>query len=509
VTIAGETDDANDPGTGFEVRSGLPRIVGKATESGAPLGGVTLSIRRMDGAGPESLATTATDGSFVFDDASIHSGGYNVRSLTPGHVVASAAATSGVPGQQPTELDVVLRPVETPVTFGGGFTIEEILVERNEIARMGLSGIGTAGLGREGLKAQLGIPVFDIEINGNLIHHCLQNVFTNALLAVARTQGLGGISLGICDEVTIDNNRIEHCGTSHLNPTCGIFVKLADHIEVRDNMIADNGPPVENREPVVQIGVRGGIVLGATALAVQTANGGLAAGPDQQAARISRNMVRQPMGLALAITAFGPVAVVGNYFSSELRGPSAPERVAGTVFILNLASREVAALRSGERAAYQTFNASPSIPIPDGKTLYNDNQVRLGLAGSSVTCQMIATGGDLGYDANQSDYLGPGFAVGTKVNMYVNSILIGDSVRACDSRFKEGSVIPRSPVVSLFSYGVSMNITSQNQGDHCIFGFSAGLPAVNTPNQVLDSTFCPRLGEQGSTVFKGAVLGRF
>jgi hypothetical protein len=351
--------------------------------------------------------------------------------------------------------------------------------------------------------------VFQLEIDGNLIHHCLKNVFAEALVTVAATQGLGGISLGICDEVYIVNNRIEHCGTSHLDPVVGIFVKLVDHIEVRDNSVVDNGPFRENARAAPRIGMRGGIVMSAVAMTARSASGNVLPGPDQPAARIERNVVRQPMGLALVVSALGPVAAEGNFFSSELRGPLPLEAMAGTVLILNLASREWAAQRAGERSPVFTLNAAPKRQTPDGKTLYTNNQARLGLRGSSLTCQLIATGGDLGYDSNQSDYLGLGTVVGHQLSFFVNTLLLADSVRASDSRFKEGSVLRRSSVASLISHSQAMNITSQNQGDHCIFATSVGLPSINTPNQVMDTTLCQDLNEKNRAIFNRTVLWRF
>jgi hypothetical protein len=135
--------------------------------------------------------------------------------------------------------------------------------------------------------------------------------------------------------------------------------------------------------------------------------------------------------------------------------------------------------------------------------------VRFGVAGDSYSGQLIWTRGDLGYNSNQADYLGRGFRINDNLTFFINTVLIGDSVRAGDSRFKEGSVPVRSPVASLLSASVVMNITSDNQGDHCIFATNQGtIPVVSTPNQVIDTTFCPQLGAGVSGLVAGNVITR-
>jgi len=516
ITVPDEAGTPADPGVPATLAAGA--AAGVANSVNQPVANVTLSFRRVDNTGSEVLATTDGDGEFVIPVGAVAAGAYQVRSLSPGFAVASVALVGSASAAfvaAPNTLIVALRPVEAADEIFRGTTIEEVLIERNEIANMGMSGIGSSGVAERrdrlatSLAARFGVPVFQLEIDGNLIHHCMQNVFTAQVLALAGVQGLGGISLGVCDELFIGNNRIEHCGSSHVDPVVGIFAALVDHIEVRDNTIVNNGPFRPGTQLGVREGIRGGIVLRATAIAARGADGKLVPAPDQPAARIQRNVVRQPLGLALALAALGPVAVESNFFSSELRGPAGLEILAGTVLILNLASREVASLRPGERAPAATLEAARQSPLPDGKTLYTENQVRLGVGGNSLTAQLIATGGDVGYDSNQSDYLGPGFLLSEGLSYFINTLLLANSLRASDSRFKEGSVRPRSPVASLVSFGSVMNITSQNQGDHCIFAGSGGLPVVNTPNLVIDSTFCGDLGASHNAVITNhAVVGR-
>jgi hypothetical protein len=252
----------------------------------------------------------------------------------------------------------------------------------------------------------------------------------------------------------------------------------------------------------LRTGIRGGVVVRALARldhATEIDAEDNPAALDQPAARIYDNVVRQPVGQALQLAALGPVVVHNNFLSSTRRGASLFELIAGVVLILNEGARESIGGIVGGAAAP---------PMPDGKTLYSDNQVRFGQQGTSLFGQGIVTRGDLGYDSNQADYLGPGVPVGDNGSTFANTVLIADTVRASDSRFKEGNLAPRSPVISLISSGVTFNITSQNQADHCIFAF--GGAEVDSPNQVRDNTFCPEMrpGFAGGLVANGFLTRR-
>ncbi len=187
------------------------------------------------------------------------------------------------------------------------------------------------------------------------------------------------------------------------------------------------------------------------------------------AARIHDNVVEQPLGQALRLAAVGPVSVCDNRFASERSGPRAAEALAGTVMVLNLGG---------------------SSRLPAGTTLFDDNQTRLGPDGSSLTAQAIVTRDDLGYDANQSNALA-GLAFLGSNPLFVNALLIAETLRATSSRFKEPPGTDNLPYISLLTISQRMNNTSLDQGDHCIF--AAGNPVETLGNQVLHDLFCRQL----------------
>ena len=320
-----------------------------------------------------TLTDTATNAARVFvTDAS---GGF-IFGSNP----ATFRVTEGEPGLSIDKLDlqppgnndqsfvltIVLKTDEAPAAVDQGF-LYEITIERNTLAAMGLSGIGvvaataaTVGtVGTVGTAAtiagvssiarlsalalarnQLGNPVVGLAIRGNHIGGCLLNRFDNALRASAATQGLGGISLGLCEALAITGNRIENNGVSGANPVCGIYVAYGEDVEISHNRLVDNGPLTPNITTADLIaGRRGGIVLALVSNFNLLDARAVAQGEtfsQRPAARIHQNLVDQPVGLALYAVAFGPLQCTDNAFSSELSGLSTQERLAGTVYLYDL-----------------------------------------------------------------------------------------------------------------------------------------------------------------------------
>lgn len=509
LTLGEQPAEGDIPEAKFTVRE--RRIAGLVRVNGEPANGIILSIRGDGGAGPQWFVTSNEDGGVLLSGEGITPGDYVLRVESPGYEMASFQQDPGG-GMLPIRITFLLdlRPAPVQERTYLGHLLSEILIERNDISHMGLSGIGTSGRTHNrsaaagGLAAQFGIPVFDLEISGNRIHRCLRNPFTEELLTRAASQGLGGISLGICDQVIISGNRIEHCGLRHIDPVTGIFAALADHIEVRDNAVLSNGPIVPNIQFPLSAGIRGGIVLRAMAFFSRGADGEILPAADQPAARVYDNVVRQPAGQALWLTAVGPVAVENNFLSSDITGPSQLGRLAGAVLILNVGARESAA--SSDIKGSDTTGPSIDITqamrfVPDGKTHYAGNQVRLGAPAESMTAQAIWSRGDLGYTANQSDYTGLGVPLGN-LRFLVNTLVLGDSVRVTSSRFKEGIAPVEALIWSLVSTSIVMNITAHNQGDHCILVSNQGsMPAVDAPNQILHPRSCEMAGQTLGNAF--------
>ncbi|MGH9906813.1 MAG: hypothetical protein ACRD8U_14675, partial [Pyrinomonadaceae bacterium] len=88
------------------------------------------------------------------------------------------------------------------------------------------------------------------------------------------------------------------------------------------------------------------------------------------------------------------------------------------------------------------------------------------------------------------------------ISFFVNTYLLGSTLRATDSRFKEPSSTREAAFkTSLLSQSSLLNNTNNNQGDHCILAFNAapGRPANSAENQVLDDSLCNSLNTSIST----------
>jgi hypothetical protein len=490
------------------------------------------------------LFATDVNGSFAFGSKQAT---FRVTEGEPGFSIDAlnlrSIGTNGAFG-----LTITLKADEKPAPEDSGF-LYDVAIEGNTIAAMGLSGIGIvaappmAAGARRGMLTQarnrLGTPVVGLAIRGNRISGCLLNLFDSALRSTAATQGLGGISLGMCEALAIVDNQIEGNGVSGANPVCGIFVAYGEDVEIAHNRLVNNGPltpDVATKDLLA--GRRGGIVLNLVANFNFLDAGAVAQGEtfsQRPAARIHENLVDQPVGLALFATAFGPLQCTDNAFSSELSGLSVPERLAGTVYLcdlggVNLAGAGVRLQRQGAKATDEAakfvvrkdaapaaaveevtatgayYHAAPAAMLPQrdaaaeslfpaGNVMFNDNQSRTGQSNTSATCHAIASFDDLAYQDNQSFSLRRG-------NLFTNGVLFGNTLRATGNRLSERGA---ATLLSLLSVGVRLNNTSFNQGDHCIIAvdMNPAMAEVKVGNQVLKpNALCPSRNIVAAILFK-------
>jgi hypothetical protein len=368
----------------------------------------------------------------------------------------------------------------------------DIQIDRNDIAGMGLSGIGvpfpegrdatpaTTGISpSQAVRALLGTPVIGLGIHRNHIAHCFRNAFDAELQNVTRTLGLGGISLRVCEQVRISGNRIESNGSHDLRPACGIFTGFGAEMEIVDNRIVDNAGTPANDEQAPLPGVRGGIAVIAAAVgltrlleSVLGRRERLPGGAGCPAARVHDNVVKQPVGQSVRLLTIGPASVCNNRLATARAGVERFDLIAGAELIL----------------------ATRIATIPRGGALvHHGNQVELGEEGLCLTAQAMLATDDVGYGDNQSLALQPGVRVNDNIAFFVHALLIGDTIRAIDNRFMEHDDEP-SPLASLFTRSITFNNTSSNQADHCIFHTNqdAGRPPFTAGNQVIDDDLCPR-----------------
>lgn len=514
------------PQTAHQVDSSNGLIAGRISgPTGTQVGGIQLNFSNQV-TGTQVQAITDQNGDFKVTAE----GGYQVSVSTPGLAVDQIDIVQ----EEPMVLyAITLKAVDLPKGNGLAF-LYDIDLSGNHLSNMGLNGIGVAPFDARGVAgattavvardqalnvflAIYGNPVIGLRIDGNRIERCLQTPFTEIMRALANIRGLGGISLGLVEDLTIVDNLVQNNGLSHLDPVCGIFVAMGEETEISRNRVQENGSLTSvNANSTMQTGIRGGLVV---ALASAVSVSGLLAGVSslrssaRPALRVQGNVVDQPAGQALASFVFGPAAIADNHLSSEISGLRPFDVAAGAVFIYNLGGVQTAAAGLAvtnnvastaaaadtsrlKRTAGATFSRAANVNqiLPGGYTQFIDNQVRIGSGNTSTVCNLIAAADDLEFEGNQS------YSFRTKT-FFANTMLYGSTVRAIGNRFRELSA---ETSMSLWTLGQQMNTTSLNQADHCIIASDANpnLPVVQNGNLVLNANRCQSFNMISDLVFK-------
>ncbi|MET0253378.1 MAG: PASTA domain-containing protein [Terrimicrobiaceae bacterium] len=466
----------------FVIRNALDSIYARATVAGTDIKGVSLRFTRTEGLATSVSAVTDSSGHLLERAAG---GSYRVSTLSPGYRVASVSTQDL--GDSGFLHNIVLEPNIPPPNLKLGF-IYDTVIKHNEITGMGLSGIGSpleSGLSLPSTvdnnpatlvrPASIGNLVLGGTIVGNTISSCLLNPFNDDLRTLTQIRGLGGISLNLASALVVTENLIQANGKNHLDPVCGIFVGIGDQLEFHRNQIIDNGEINPNIKLEPRTGMRGGIVAGVSVRVFPVA-GRLGFFRDY-AARIHDNLVRQPVGPALLLGGVGQMSIDANRFQSLRSVSEGVGRLFGTVLVLNLGTGQ---------------------QLLSGCTNFNNNQLITGPDLQSLTTAGIFTADDLGFTSNQLEAQTFGIVIPSReanLSFLINAFLLGRTLRAGDSRFKEPvaridpDADPFNVMVSLLSLATRLNNTVTNQGDHCIFAFSAaGNERVRESlNQVLDS----------------------
>ncbi|MGE5416089.1 MAG: DUF6519 domain-containing protein [Acidobacteriota bacterium] len=462
-------------------------------------GGVLAGISFLfKGKNIEMTSITDQDGSFLVKTGP---GKYNVSVMAPGYKFKNITVVGQTRYGPLYQIDLVDKDTDDVPVF-----IYDVQIDRNEISNMSLSGIGipqeipqqsissTTSSGRFGLSAivlpNFLNPVVNISIHSNHIFNCLQSPFDGNRMVGALQIGFGGISLGICGNLSVNGNRIENNGISYNYPVCGIFIGYGEHVDISHNYIVNNGPLNPNIDIETKRGIRGGVIMTVSSFPIIEPsaaffNLGL------NAARVHNNVVDQPAGQALRIISSGPVSVLNNQFNSELTGTeisgSLPfDQIAGAALIYGIVSISDRGNKMNSVSTGVFSKRASSQPTLKGNVLFNNNQVRVGSANESIT-SLVIFAEDIGFEGNQSDNL----SVGT---LMYNTFLFANTLRASNNRFKEPGVKPEDTrVLSLHTQSVFMNNTTNNQGDHCIMAISSS-QLVNSGNLILSGAEqCRRL----------------
>ncbi|MCF6407768.1 right-handed parallel beta-helix repeat-containing protein [Chitinophaga filiformis] len=389
----------------------------------------------------------------------------------------------------------------------GAGALYEIVIEENRIRQMGTSGIGVLN-SIDAAGALMRIRTEDIMIYRNSIRYCALQTPEEAPANVA----FGGIVLAYCELGIIQENRIEDNGISHERPICGIFILYGEQIDIFKNRITNNGPRTKEDNSDALRGIRGGIII---RMAFKAENStamlktNVPSFDSTPAIRVHENIVTQPLGHSLFITAFGPVSVSGNQLTSEgIDRRNVYSLLAGNVFIFNLGlSKDLLVIALGA-ALKNMANVDPTTGqsnvnnaalraalkayeyLPNGKVMFSDNQTTLDLRSTAnelaASANMIVSLDDIGFTSNQSECAA--FLMTEPASfdiVLLNTYLIGFTIRSNDNRFADGFTFT---AYSLLSYG-NMNTCSGNQATHCLHVL--GNKRIFQGNIILVNTNCP------------------
>lgn len=405
---------------------------------------------------------------------------------------------------------------DTP-TYQTAGALYDIRIERNRILNFGLNGIGVVVFFDLDAEDEF-ISVNNLQILGNTITDCLFRELEQIPDAMEESMGYGGISLADVDNLVVQDNVIKDNGANHLEPICGVFVLHGEGIDISRNRILNNGEKTSESANGAKSGPRGGInITFATApkIPVEIFDEFYPRQNGVPAVKVHDNIVGQPLGRALSVTALGPVSVHGNQFTSQgfIQKASAPSFFASTIYIFNLGiSNELylqQILFSGETlddisvvgAAQDDpdfiIEAQPGLDtqqffayLGNGNILFNDNQVMLDLTDQTgfqfgIASIVIATLDDLAFEDNQCDI---SYDLIFDEFFLTNAFVFGWTTRVTGNRIKESII---GTLLSAVTISLIANHTVLNQATHCLWSFNLLGPAnlIDDPNTILFDIF--------------------
>lgn len=384
----------------------------------------------------------------------------------------------------------------------------QIAIEGNLITQMGLSGISSASLNNytnDAGKTQ-NVLINDVTIYRNVLMGCSTQVTANDLAGAEKSPVFGGVILDSCENVTIQENRIENNGSSIGIPICGIYIAYGEKIIITDNQILNNG--FSDSTPNIMPGTRGGIVIAMTFIpgvlidSIPSFNGA-------PALKVHDNIVVQPLGHALFAVAYGPVSVEGNQFTSLGIDPNNVfSKLAASVFIFDLGVTKDLFLTGILDLIYVTQvntndQKTPNLQLlltlaflPNGNVMFSGNQTmfdtRLGTKKDNFafSSQLIFSLDDVAFSTNQSECASVWTLDRQNANtILINTVLFAASARSNDNRFLDGFGTKVS--FSLFSFG-HMNTAIGNEASNCliVLGKNQTLIPYTSLNVVLNNGSC-------------------
>jgi hypothetical protein len=145
-----------------------------------------------------------------------------------------------------------------------------------------------------------------------------------------------------------------------------------------------------------------------------------------------------------------------------------------------------------------------------GSVLFSGNQVSLSLGDADsdapASAVVVMSNGDVSVSDNQVDATVPVTAG------FINTLVYGATVRVLGNRFNEPMQSARDSVLSAATVSAALNITTGNEGAHCIYAYrrpgSAVPRVVDQPNismvQLTSPEACARFS--AATVNIGSIM---
>jgi hypothetical protein len=354
----------------------------------------------------------------------------------------------------------------------------------------------------------------DVTISGNRIIHCAQKPD----LKVGQVVTGGGIILTGVFDLSIESNLIVENGKSL--PACGIFILDGGDISITDNVVAENGllfPDELAKEMGVddvqffQAGIAALGVVGNNLNLLDFATSKKNTLEGSPALRVVGNEVTSPEGHALMVLSLGTTSVHGNLFTTRESRKQPAVLGADIANYLNLGAC-VAILDYGISSIIMDYlnlvntktnfemnmvaAENPLAFLPDGRVLFNDNQVYFNTerdldekSAAAVTNKISAAIGpfsvlilsfdDISMSGNQLQASTPPYLLSKAYLKFINAMAMGVTIRATGNFFNEGWF---SALLSYFSYGL-LNVTVGNEAVHYLYPLPVG-PKTKTESNV-------------------------
>jgi hypothetical protein len=370
---------------------------------------------------------------------------------------------------------------------GGGPDIEvlpsynqNIRILRNRISGMGGSGISVLGFWPDTADPYPMIETHDLVIDGNIIENNYRTPPQAALTPeYIDVVAFGGIALAAADRLQVRDNLIQNNGADFRAPACGIYVLTGENIAIENNLIRNNGPRIAD---TALSGIRAGIALQLVGRHIAV-DGDVELDSLLPAARIRGNVVEQPAGRALQLYGIGPMFIEGNTLISEGLASGTSATIPHCIDIHNVGQSPELLLEGVIPADIAYFPAplllygspDPSPELIDGRILFTDNQVRFapaaGTANNIFVANRFQSYGDVAILDNHFLVLFPSEG-GSMIN---DTAVVAWTTRTNNNRWEdphtvvsgEGSTAEYETDTSATTLAF-LNFTTLNQASRCI-----------------------------------------